>query len=54
MHDEGLSVNVWTINKEKDYIRVTEELGVDMVTMNDVKNSLPTNGNFFLPYYVKF
>ena len=39
MHDEGLSVNVWTINKEKDYIRVTEELGVDMVTMNDVKNA---------------
>ncbi|MBO4396118.1 MAG: hypothetical protein J5819_07210 [Eubacterium sp.] len=37
MHDEGLTVNVWTVNTEKDYLHVTEELGVDMVTMNDVR-----------------
>ena len=37
MHDEGLLVNVWTINTKKDYRMVTEDLGVDMVTMNDVK-----------------
>ncbi|MBO6108187.1 MAG: hypothetical protein J6P16_02150 [Eubacterium sp.] len=37
MHDEGLSVNVWTVNSVKEYKKVTEELGVDMVTMNDVR-----------------
>lgn len=37
MHDKGLTVNVWTINTKKDYRMVTEDLGVDMVTMNDVK-----------------
>ncbi|HAK58313.1 MAG TPA: hypothetical protein DCP06_04975 [Lachnospiraceae bacterium] len=37
LHDNGLVVNVWTVNTEKDYKRVTEELGVDMVTMNDVR-----------------
>ncbi len=39
LHDEGLLVNVWTINTKKDYRRVIDDLGVDMITMNDVKNS---------------
>lgn len=38
MHDEGLLVNVWTVNSKKDYDRVTGELGVDMITMNDVRS----------------
>ncbi len=37
MHDEGLTVNVWTVKTEKDFRHVTEELGVDRVTMNDVR-----------------
>ena len=36
LHDEGLTVNVWTVNSKKDYKHVTEELGVDIITMNDV------------------
>ncbi|MEE3467244.1 MAG: glycerophosphodiester phosphodiesterase family protein [Eubacterium sp.] len=39
LHDEGLLVNVWTVNTEENYRHVVDELGVDMVTMNDVKNS---------------
>ena len=39
MHDEGLLVNVWTVNSKKDYCHVVDDLGVDMITMNDVKNS---------------
>lgn len=37
LHDVGLTVNVWTVEAGKDYRRVVEELGVDMVTMNDVR-----------------
>ena len=40
MHDEGLLVNVWTVDTEKDFKHVTEGLGVDMVTMNDVTAKL--------------
>ena len=36
MHDEGLIVNVWTVKDEKMFKHATEDLGVDMVTMNDV------------------
>ena len=37
MHDVGLSVNVWTVDTEKDYRRAVKEAGVDMITMNDVR-----------------
>ena len=36
LHDEGLLVNVWTVKDEKTLRHTTDELGVDMVTMNDV------------------
>ncbi|MCR4605809.1 MAG: hypothetical protein K5639_07420 [Eubacterium sp.] len=36
MHDEGLIVNVWTVKNKRTYDYVTDALGVDMVTMNDV------------------
>ena len=37
LHDEGLLVNAWTIDTKKDYRRVVDSLGVDMITMNDVR-----------------
>jgi glycerophosphoryl diester phosphodiesterase len=37
LHDVGQSVNVWTIDTEKDFKKVIEKYGVDMVTMNDVR-----------------
>ncbi len=33
-HDLGMSVNVWTVNKEKD-IKAMIDLGVDCITTND-------------------
>ena len=32
-HDLGMSVNVWTVDNEKD-IRQMKELGVDQITTN--------------------
>ena len=37
LHDVGQSVNVWTVDTEKDFKKVVEKYGVDMVTMNDVR-----------------
>jgi glycerophosphoryl diester phosphodiesterase len=37
LHDVGQSVNVWTVDTEKDCKKVVEKYGVDMVTMNDVR-----------------
>lgn len=34
LHKEGLEINVWTVNTEKEFRRMTEELGVDYVTSN--------------------
>lgn len=34
LHGAGLEINVWTVNTEKDFRRMTEELGVDYVTSN--------------------
>ena len=39
MHDEGLLVNAWTIDTEKEFRRAVNTLGVDMITMNDVRNT---------------
>lgn len=32
LHDAGLAVNVWTVNRKKDMEYVLQDLGVDMVT----------------------
>lgn len=32
LHEAGLEVNVWTVNKREDMLRMLEEVGVDMVT----------------------
>lgn len=32
LHEAGLEVNVWTVNKNTDMIRMLTEVGVDMVT----------------------
>ena len=32
LHDAGLAVNVWTVNRREDMIRLLMEVGVDMVT----------------------
>lgn len=32
LHREGLLVNVWTVNKKKDFDRLAYEYGVDMIT----------------------
>lgn len=32
LHKVGLTVNVWTVNKEEEMKRLLDEVGVDMVT----------------------
>lgn len=32
LHEAGLQVNVWTVNRKEDMRRMIEELGVDMIT----------------------
>lgn len=37
LHDVGLSVNVWTVETQKDFNKAVKINGVDMITMNDVR-----------------
>jgi glycerophosphoryl diester phosphodiesterase len=32
LHEAGLLVNVWTVNRKSDFLYMVNELGVDMVT----------------------
>ncbi len=32
LHAEGIEVNVWTVNRKADFVRMIREFGVDMVT----------------------